>query len=271
MRSTLLLSGKTKKMKYIIISLLLFCSLFTVSATTIIPNKEKDTTIISNNNITYKVAQDDTNLYINISTSDTKAIMSILHFGVTVFFDIKGKKKQTVYVKYPLEPIKPNMKKGVNLNDDFPTLEDENRIKLSIINTIENELPQEAEYRYFDAKDTFHILLNTQDISLSYNYNIANGLLEYNLKIPKNKINADSKKDLSKLMIGVKTNSIELKQINNGKPSVNIGGIGFGGQGGRQGGSPGGGQGGQRNGSPAAEKNAKPKEAILDFWFKADL
>lgn len=260
-------------MKQIIVSLTLLCALCTISAQTI------NTTLVSNENVDYKVTQDQDNLYVSISTSDNKTIMSILHLGVTVYFDIKGKKKKNVYVKYPIVPIRPKRKREQEVANDIQLFEEDNLAKNRILDIIESDLPKEAEYRYFDNKESFHILLNNLNVTITYDYNVTNGLLEYHLKVPKNKINSNPKKDLSNLLIGVKTNEIYQKNRNNERPNASMGGRGSGGQsgppgggqGGGQGGSPSGEQGGQSGKSQMSDKNQDKSGVALDFWFKASL
>ena len=149
-------------------------------------------------------------------------------------------------------------------------------MKQRIARIFEKDLPLEAWYSYFSKEEKFNVLLNSLDINVSYNYNRNKGLLEYNLKIPKNKINTDSKKDLRKLTIGVKTIKKKRNQENIERPQSSIGG-GSGGRGGPpsggQGGGPPGGrgsQGGQKGGPPSNEK-MKPTAVELDFWFEANL
>ena len=74
-------------MKQILSSLILFCLLFSVNAKSTPPSFVQDTTTVSNNQVVYKVTQDQRHLYLNISTSDTKTIMSMLHLGVSYHRD----------------------------------------------------------------------------------------------------------------------------------------------------------------------------------------
>lgn len=238
-------------------------------------------TVISDEKVTYKYTEDENNLFLNISTSDEKTIMSMLHLGVSVFFDIKGKKKENVYVKYPSEPVRPAAIKG-NSDRSEPenfTKDEEDKGQL-IKEILENDYPQKAEYGYFDDEEEFHILLNNLGVTISFTYDENDGLLEYVLKIPKNKINLNQTKSTSKFMVGVKTNTIERKNRDGGGGlSGNVGGIGLGGgqngqsrSGGRQGGgAPSGGR-GQRGGPPPSSgENGKPAEVVLNFWFKPKL
>lgn len=258
-------------MKQIIVSLVLFCTINTISAQSKKTSQTKNTTLVSNESVDYRVTQDQDNLYVSISTADNQTIKAMLHLGLTVYFDIKEKKKKNVYVKYPIEPIRPNRNRNQELSNEPLPFEEENLTKNRFLEIIENDLSKEAEYKYFDNKESFHILLNNLNISISYDYNETNGLLEYYLKVPKYKINSDTKKDFSKLMIGVKTNEIKQKNRNSEKPNINMGGRGSGGQGGPPGGGQGGNQGGQSEKSQISDKNQDKSGVALEFWFKVNI
>lgn len=256
-------------MKYLIATLLFFSTIYMVNAKSTILTNAKDTTIISNKNVEYKISENQSNLYLHVSTSDIETVMSMLHLGITVYFDTKGRKKQNVSIKYPIQSKRPNAKQRENTSKGFKDFEHDSVLRQKIAEVINKGLPQEGEYKYFGTKEKFHILLNTLNVAVSYTYNATNGLLEYDLVIPKNKISKDSEIDLSKLMIGVKTNTIKKNKEDAERPNISLGGRGSGGQGGPPGGGQG--QGGQRNGPPKTNKNVKPTEVVLDFWFKANL
>ncbi|WP_339714270.1 hypothetical protein [uncultured Kriegella sp.] len=240
-------------------------------------------TVITGENVTYNFTQDANHFFLNIQTSDDNTIMSMLHLGVSVFFDIKGKKKENVYIKYPSEPVGLSDRRGDRERIEPENSEEDEEGKGQLIKEIlENDYPQKAEYGYFDYQEEFHILLNSLGVTVSLTYDEKDGLLEYALKIPKNKTNLDSAKSTSKLTVGVKTNTIERKSKDGGGLSGTIGGIGLGGgqngqgrSGGRQGGggpSGGRGQGGQRGGPPpGAVEKGNPAEVVLNFWFKPNL
>jgi hypothetical protein len=200
--------------------------------------------------------------------------MSILNQGVVVYFDIKGKKKEKVYVKYPLEPIRSSSRRNEGVEGSVQRLDDEEAMKQRIVRIFENDLPLEAAYSYFSSEEKFNVLLNSFDISASYTYDQSKGSLEYRLKIPKDKINTDSKKNLERLTIGVKTIKKEQHQDRAERPQPSIGGGGSGGRGGPPNGVQGngppkgqGGQGGQNEGPPSSNSRMKPADVELNFWF----
>ena len=79
-------------MKHLAILLTLLSSLYSFASNT--TNFPADTTQVAHENILYKVSQDDNYVYLNISTTDKKTSMSIIRTGLSVYYDIKGKKKK---------------------------------------------------------------------------------------------------------------------------------------------------------------------------------
>jgi uncharacterized membrane protein YgcG len=258
-------------MKKIVSLLIIVCSIYSVSAKKLKTTVVTDTTVVFNESVTYKVAQDKQNLHISISTADNDMIMTMLRLGITVFFDVKGKENEDVYIKYPLEPAIPKFNREEASIDGFQTLEEEKKRKQQIATFIENDLPKEAEYKYYDSQQQFHILLNSLDATIAYTFIEEKGLLEYRIKIPKNRISANSKEDFSKLAIGVKTGKLKdlkSKRDDRSKGSgsnMRGGGSSSGGRGGRSGGS--GGRGGQNNGEMPEGQNKQQAMAGIDFWF----
>lgn len=222
-----------------------------------------DTTNVVENNVHYKVFSDNNYIYLNISTTDKKTSMSIIRNGLNIYFDVKGKKKKDVYIKYPYKSEPRQLRQnslGLNKNKEFSSID------LSFI--IEN-IRGEAEYGYYEEKQPFHKDLNSQDISLGYKVN--GELLEFSLKIPKNKINSKNKTDLSKLSIGVlikKNERNSEKEIDQGMKK---------GGGSRGGGGNRGGGGMERGGSQMGKGNGGKRQSLqaeqinIDFWFDAEL
>ena len=214
----------------------------------------------------------------------------MLRLGVSVFFDIKGKKKQNVFVKYPSEPLQGQRKerpqgRPERSSRSEPTSieEDQAKRKKRIKDILENDYSQNAQYGYFGETEDFHILMNNLNMSAAFTYNEEEGVLEYNLVLPKSKISTDVDIDLSKLTIGVKTIKVKRERENQEGVQGSIGGISLGGQqrGGRSGGGRGqaggrsgggrsgggqGGQGGQRGGP---RNSGNQSDTLLNFWFKA--
>lgn len=238
-------------MKHLIIALLTLSSFNSFAS-----NKRSfpaDTTQITNENILYKVSQDGSYVYLNISTTDKKTAMSIIRNGLTVYYDIKGKKKKDVYVKYPYSNEPRQFRQGSQENNDSNAID---------LKSIIEKLPAEAEYSSFEEKQEFNKGLNNLDISIENNYTDSNQLFEFSIKIPKAKIASQENNDFSKLSIGVVTNKMD-GTINKER-----------GQGQNQGMRSGGGRGnGNRRGGMRGQDRQRPnstdEKATIDFWFDA--
>jgi len=228
------------------------------------PNSSRDTIEVENENIKYRFTSDTNNLYLNIRTTDRKVMMSMLRSGVLVYFDTKGKKKKNVYVKYPYNSVKPDRDRKSSRTDQKP-LEFSEMIK---------SLSKQAEYKHFKNSQKFHIDLNTQNITLGFDFNKKEEVLEYRLIIPKEHVTANNELELSKLSIGIAIGSKneEQRRQRSGQQrqvgSTNSGQKGAGsGRGGRSRGSRGGsGQGRPSNNSKQQER---PSSTAIDFWFDA--
>ena len=162
------------KMKSFVLTAIIGLLVFTASAKSMIYTVEIDT-VLTDENVTYTVTSDEDNVYVNVSTSDEKSMMSMLRLGVTVFFDIKGKKKQNVYVKYPSEPIvrqrQQGRRGGAQRSDESEATsfeEEQAKRQKRITDLLENDYSQMAEYKYFKDAEEFNILMNNLDISAAF-------------------------------------------------------------------------------------------------------
>jgi len=248
---------------------LLFLTLASLSVQAINGNKQvlTDTLKVTEKNVIYNVFEDNTYVYLTIITSDKNTSMALLRNGLTVYFDIKGKEKKDVYIKYPYKAMPRQPSQSRQKPDD----NDGNTRAIDFTEIIEN-MPDEVEYGYYDEVQQFHKDLNTQDISLNYSANKE--ILEFSIKIPKNRINSNKKVDFSKLSIGVLSNKLERNPKNDRenartpsqgdrKRGGNRGGSG------RNGGKKPGGRG--QKGIKGGDVDAQKERITIDFWFDANL
>ncbi len=248
-------------MKQHVIALILFTG-FTILA----QNPEKS------QQLEPKISSDNNYVYINLMFKEPRALSALLHTGFYVYFDTKGKKKKNVSVRYPLieQPIKrmgPPPQKGYRVNQ-----EKQQEQKRQHLSKILEDLPREAEYNYFDLKETFNLDLNAQDISINFDIT-EHGAVVYNLKIPKTAITLKTN-NLSKLSVGI----VSVKPMNkDGNQSAQFSLGNSGGKGRRQQGSKLGG--GQRGGSRQKARDSKgksdqerPKQSkSIAIWVDANL
>ena len=265
-------------MKYTLGILLLFISAFSTAQ-----NQEN-----REDNVVYSTSTDRNYVYVHLSTDIESTMMSMLHQGFSVYFDTKGKKKKKVAIKYPSEVKQHERPERQNGRSQQANQNRSGRQKIQgqdegtrerrgpDIFKIVNNLPQEAEYTFFDKTQEFNLEINALDIAITYTYEKDNGgILHYELKVPKYRITKDNV-DLSKLSIGIVTT--KAKQENRDSSNLSFGGRGQGGgpsgRSGGQGGPPsGGGQGGGRGGSGGGppQQNQRPQLDTINFWFKANL
>ena len=247
-------------MKQVFLIVLIFFSL-TMEATS---NSSVDTTKIENKNIRYHFTSDANNLYLTINTKDRATMMSMVRSGISVYFDVKGKKKKNVYVKYTINSKRPDRNNRGGTDQKRPELSE----------TI-NELPKKAEYSYFENTQQFHTELNTQDIMLGFEYSKKERALEYHLRIPKEHISGDKELDLTKLSLGIIVGAKDTDRKGHRRNSQMQGPSGGGqrGSGGCRGGSGGGrgGSGGGRGqgGGNNSQQGERPSKTTIDFWFDA--
>ncbi|WP_025741633.1 hypothetical protein [Aquimarina pacifica] len=253
-----------------------------------------DPITITENEITYTTHRDQQYLYLDIKTDNKKNMMLMLKEGVTVYFDIKGKKKKNVSVQYPEKEERQIGGMGQQRqerrrppedieNQSERELEIEGLERPKIQEIIEN-LSQKGIYTHFDLKNTFHRDLNNLGIDVSFSEhtldNEERGGIIYRLRIPKEQINSNPKKDLSKLSIGViigrEKNNTQNQDRPSGRSSMSMGGGQSRGGGGPPGGGGGGGrsQGGSGGGPPNRNNTDRPSNGqqttnTLEFWFDA--
>lgn len=241
-----------------------------LSMSLILNAQSQNETAFEDDDIQYKITEDATNLYVSVSTKDQSKMRAMMHFGLTIYFDVKGKKKKDVFVKYPFETPEPRLPQAGQ-----PTGEErlDKTQKQPDINHILEQLPAEAIYTYFDNVQQFHKDLNSLDITYSWQYHNEDKQLEFALKIPKDRVVTKKHSDVANLSVGVSTSKVEPNLQNNGKKPKSSSGIqqgrGQGGSGGQRNGMRG--RGGQRPNTNAQEAPKKPNVVTQIFWFDADL
>ncbi|WP_159023289.1 hypothetical protein [Formosa sp. L2A11] len=260
-------------MKSVLLILVLFGASGSIYAHTETSLVLLDTINTSNNYVNYQVYDNQESITFNMRTSEPRAIMSILHHGVTIFFDIKGTEKKKVYVTYPEEPLKITETPEFEVSNNFQSEADIKKIRHTIKERISQDFPEDALFVSNHDKESFNVFLNSIDIKAIYSYNENNGELNYRLTIPKDKIN--NKNNFSKLKIGVYT--IKKERSNIDEQAANFG-SGMSGPDSNQAGlsDTRNDRGGSRNGQ--SQNNPRPDELDsnegpieISFWFKAHM
>ncbi|ADV51164.1 hypothetical protein I2486_19380 [Cellulophaga sp. E16_2] len=224
----------------------------------------------SEGTINYSSTMDAKNIYVHLGTTDEATMVSMLHGGFSIYFDVKGKRKKNVSVQYPSEVTAPQaMGNGSeNARGTSGVRQEIEHEKRPDILAVLVGLSKMARYSTPDLVQEFHLDLNNLGISIAYDYDKDAGLLHYELIMPIKNITVNPI-DVSKLTIGIVTTKIEKEQKESS--NVSFGGRDQGGRGG-QGGGPGGGGGrGGSQGGDRPDQDQRPEEVTIDFWFKADL
>lgn len=257
------------KLKLVVLALLTNILVFAQKARTADRDEEK---------ISYEALLDGDNVIVKLSTFDRGTMMSMVHRGFSVYFDVKGKKKKNVAVKYPAEVTMPERGQRPEGRSDRNSEGQEERRGPNMLEII-NGLPKMGEYTFYDMTQDFHLDINALNITINYAFFEAERRLDYELRIPTHAILKEGQ-NLSKLTIGVVSTKIE----NDGnRPQMSIGtggggrqggGRGGGGMGGPPGGGSGGGMGGQPsggNGGGPQGQGQRPQQTSLNLWFSANL
>ncbi|SEK49201.1 hypothetical protein SAMN04487910_0648 [Aquimarina amphilecti] len=231
-----------------------------------------DTTIVTNNTETYKAYDDKEYIHLTIETIDPKVATSILHQGINVYFDVKGKKKKNVFVNYPIAKNQRPPRRNEDRSNEPRRQLDNDGIINQIEHRLRNNIPQKALYTYYEKIKEFNTLLNNENISINLQVNQERNSFRYDLKIPKNKIHPDM--DINKLSIGVKTVEILRNNTERTKPTQQASVRGGGGRGGGR--STGGAPQGRSGNGPGGQGRSKgnkiaPSVIAIDFWFKVKL
>ena len=205
------------------------------------------------NDIAIGVVNDETDLYINISSTDRAMIQKIMRGGLTVWFNTKGNKDKTIGIRYPIgrdggAPMFPERFEGYE-NNKYPGN-----------SPIESFETGWGEFELIKDKENMALRIPIEnEIGIEVGNSFYEGMFVYELKIPLNE-NPDSPYAIgvstSELIgIGFETGKMEIKNRMN---RINRGGF-SGGRGGRRG--------GRMNGGNRTPRLIKP----LEYWIKVEL
>ena len=220
--------------------------------------------------IRYNIMNDDKNLHIILNTYDFATISKIFRTGLKICFDVTGKKKNKVYLEYPLASNQMSPVRGKTRPAGGET-------SIFDLNRLVEQIPNEAEFDRNGVKERIILVSNDSDVKASIRVS-NNSEIIYDVVIPFTRISKDGITSLSRLSLGVVSGNTETQSTGGGRS----GGMGGGGRsgggrsggmggGGRSGGMGGGGRsgGGSEGGSGGMDRSSISKP--IDFWFKLDL
>ena len=210
----------------------------------------------SDSNVLYSVSNDNENLYVRLNTSETASIAKMLKTGITVYFDVDGKKGKNVSVLYPLaQDQQMSLSQTPGSGNSTPKIE---------LNKLIPQLSDVITYNNNGVTEHFSAIAADSDIKVSIKA-LNNSEITYQLTIPFNKIIINGLSSLSNLSIGIVSGRFYPPSADgNGRPGSGQGMSG-GGMGGGQGKGRGAGSGGSGQGNMSAM--TRP----IKFWFKVDI
>ncbi|WP_222931455.1 hypothetical protein, partial [Xanthovirga aplysinae] len=224
--------------------------------------------------IKYGVFNDHENLYVSLETEDKGAIMKILRKGLKLYMDPSGKKKQGIYLSFPLEAE--GGKQAMNpsemgMGQGNKSSKQKSGKKLEVSKLIQRT-SKEGLFQNGDVVETVGMAFQKNDINIKLAPTKNNGL-SYQVAIPLQKIFGDNEVS-EKVSIGIETEALDMQNGMSGGRSGGMGGGRSGGMGGGRSGGMGGGRsggmGGGRSGGMRGQNQQSMKEPI-SIWFVADL
>ena len=219
----------------------------------------------TDSNLLYYVSNDAENLYIRLNTSETTSIAKILRTGLTIYFDVKGKKRKDIFVHYPLaqnQQLSDNeIPRPGNNNIHTPQIE---------LTKLISQISDIASYSNHKITEDFSVVMADSDIKINIQAK-TNTEITYSLSIPFTKIAKNGLADLSNLSVGIVSGRFDSPA--SGGSGKSGGGQGQSGAGmGSSGMHSGGGQGrGRGMGSGQAQGNMSAMTTPIKFWFKIDI
>ena len=253
-----------KKISFLAIIVLGSCaSLNTVSS--IEETSDKTTSFKysdSASNVLYSITNDSENLYVRLNTSETASIAKMLKTGLTVYFDVDGKKGKNLSVLYPLaQDQQISLSQTPGSGNSTPKIE---------LNKLLPQLSDVITYNNNGVTEHLSAIAADSDIKVSIK-SLSKSEITYQLTIPFNKITTDDLSSLSNLSIGIVSGRFYPPTTDgNGRPGGGQG-SGQGMSGGGMGGGQGKGRGAGNGGNSQGQGNMSAMTTPIKFWFKVDL
>lgn len=164
--------------------------------------------------ILYKVTNDDTNLHVILNTSSSTSILKILKTGLTIYFDVTGKKRQDVFIHYPFK-LKTELQ-NENYKEDMKA-----EPSARSLNYYVSQIPAELVYSAYGKNETIKLSRNSE-IKDSITV-IKENEIVYELCIPLSRLSINGKYSLTNLSIGIVSGQFELPSNKSELPSTRTG------------------------------------------------
>lgn len=199
----------------------------------------------SGNKLSYHLTHDEKYLYIRLRTEDRMSLMKILRTGLTIYFDITGKKNKDTYLEYPMAgevqiPVSNMLRNG-------------SKYDRNLTNLI-REISTEAVFVKDDKLERLDISGKHEIQALLYS-DTRNSII-YSLAMPIDRLVA-SAEELNNVSIGVVSGKFQMPN--------------FGGAAGGRGGRMAGGRPGTGRRTPAASSNMQSMTQPIVLWMRIDI
>ena len=214
-------------------------------------------------NIAFGIMNDESNLYVTLSTSNRNTMMQVMRLGFTVWFDPDGGTKEVFGVKYPvgIQGMGPRSEgRSGRPRDSMPDLEEQIRSLSESQLWVEVLGPGKGDVVWVSAADTagIQVRLGHSDF----------GQLVYEMRVPLQSLPQwPHALDVSPggiISVGFKTGVVDWAARRSQRPG-----------GGMRGGRPGGMAGGRSGGRPGGGmRGGSPRGAMLEpftYWAKVTL
>ncbi len=231
----------------------------------------------SESKLKYNVEHDSANVYLFFSTSDFSSQVKILNFGLTVYIDETGRKKNGKYFTFPLAQTY-NKKEMFNTHSSAGNFSTEQKEKSQQLFQFFQMNNQQLLLGGFEGPKSTKVLnypMKNGPVQVNADMTFS-GILNYTAVIPKAEIFGNSNPEKFVFSIGIKSGAAAnqmnsqsqhsgggMKQGSGGGKSGGMGGRGGGGKSG--GGMPGNGGGSQNRGNYMEMSNP------IDFWVQVDI
>ncbi len=168
----------------------------------------------ANSRLRWLVTNDSLNLYLRLGSDNPATITKILNIGMQIYIDSTAKKKEGLYINYPVYETDEISKKDNNKISLRNTI-DERNVKLSLML---QKTSKTIKYVKADEIHLFNALDKNADIFASLNSD-NNGNLQYFVKIPFKLI---TKTKLKLLSIGINIEGFDIEMPENKNEESNM-------------------------------------------------
>ena len=178
--------------------------------------------------IRWMVSNNSTHLVLRFDTENKASQLKILRKGLKIYIDTLGKKKEDIFINYPLAS---NAKSNRSTMPQRTRGQGGQKKKRSFnVSRMVEKVSKEARFQYGGEEELFNVMVNSSDFDVSLEADSENEL-SYMVSIPFDRITKKNIYDIQNWSIGIVSGAFEIPVQKSG------GGMKGGGAGGRGGGA----------------------------------